>query len=75
MCRIPDLYELVAADAKLTEPMPPEKRVPAYLRQYTSPEVAERARNLPTHRDPTARKAVNNAEPRRKRRRRRRSTL
>lgn len=69
--KLPDLYELIAADARATEPVPPAKRVPAYLRQYTSPEVAERARNLPTYRDPTARKAISNAEPKRRRRRRR----
>ena len=74
--KLPDLYELLAADAKRTEPTPPEKRVPAYLRQYTSPELRERARSPRTpYRDPTGDKAVNNAEPKRRRRRRRRRAL
>lgn len=72
MRKLPDLYELLAADAKRTEPTLPGKRVPAYLRQYTNPDLAERKDAPRTHADPTARKAVNNAEPRRKRRRRRR---
>ena len=70
--RLPDLYELIAADAKLTEPMPPEKRVPAYLRQYITPDLVPRNDAPRTHADPTARKAVANAEPRKRRRRRRR---
>lgn len=72
MRKLPDLYELIAADAKRTEPTPPEKRVPAYLRQYTNPDLAPRKDAPSTHADPTARKAVANAEPKRKRRRRRR---
>ena len=72
MRRLPDLYELIAADARLTEPTPPGKRVPAYLRQYITPDLAERKDAPVTHADPTARKAISNAEPRRKRRRRRR---
>ena len=55
--RLPDLYELLAADAKRTEPVPPGKRVPAYLKQYTNPELRERKDAPPTHTDPTARKA------------------
>ena len=70
--RLPDLYELLAADAKLTEPVPPGKRVPAYLRQYTNPDLAPRKDAPRTHADPTARKAVANAEPSKRRRRRRR---
>lgn len=70
--RLPDLYELLAADAHLTEPTPPGKRVPAYLKQYTSPELRERKDAPRTHADPTGRKAVANAEPKRRRRRRRR---
>lgn len=69
--RLPDLYELLAAEAKRIEPTPPAKRVPAYLRQYITPELTERKYAPPTHADPTARKAVANAEPRRPRRRRR----
>lgn len=72
MRKLPDLYELIAADARLTEPTPPGKRVPAYLKQYTSPELRERKEAPRTHADPTARKAVANAEPKRRRRRRRR---
>lgn len=70
--RLPDLYELLAAETKRTEPTPPAKRVPAYLRQYITPELTERKDAPLTHADPTARKAVANADPRRKRRRRRR---
>lgn len=70
--RLPDLYELLAAEAKRTDPTPPGKRLPAYLRQYTAPELRERKDAPATHADPTARKAVANAEPRKRRRRRRR---
>ncbi len=72
MRKLPDLYDLLAADAHRTEPAPPAKRVPAYLRQYITPDLAERKDAPPTHADPTARKAISNAEPRRKRRRPRR---
>lgn len=70
MRKLPDLYELLAADTRLTDPTPPGKRVPAYLRQYTAPELTERKDAPPTHADPTARKAISNAEPRKRRRRR-----
>lgn len=63
--RLSDLYELLAADAKLTEPTPPAKRVPSYLRQYITPVLAERKDAPRTHADPTARKAISNAEPQR----------
>lgn len=68
--RLPDLYDLLATETKRTEPAEPTKRVPAYLRQYITPDLTERKDAPPTHADPTARKAVANAEPRRKRRRR-----
>lgn len=64
--RLPDLYELLAADTT-----PPGKCLPAYLRQYTAPELRERKDAPATHADPTARKALSNAEPKRRRRRRR----
>ena len=67
MAKMPDLYELLAAQAKADAPA----TMPSYLRQYTSPELRERKEAPRTHADPTARKAVNNAEPKRKRRRRR----
>lgn len=69
MAKMPDLYELLAAQAKADAPA----TMPSYLRQYTSPELQERARSPRTpYRDPTGEKAVSNAEPKRKRRRRRR---
>lgn len=52
--RLPDLYELLAAEACRDEPSPPAKRVPAYLRQYISPDLTERKDAPPTHADPTA---------------------
>lgn len=73
--RLPDLYELLAAEPKRTAPAEPTKRVPAYLRQYITPDLAPRKDAPRTHADPTARKAISNAEPRRKRRRRRRRHL
>ncbi|WP_237185502.1 hypothetical protein [Rothia nasimurium] len=73
--RLPDLYELLAADTKRTAPAEPAKRAPAYLRQYITPDLTERKDAPLPHADPTARKAVANAEPRRKRRRRRRRHL
>lgn len=70
--RLPDLYDLLAAEARRTEPTPPVKRVPAYLRQYITPDLTERKYAPPTHADPTARKAVANAEPKQPRPRARR---
>lgn len=68
MARLPDLADLMAAQARPEEP----PQVPSYLRQYTCPETT-RARNNPlTYRDPTGERAVKNLEPKRKRRRQRR---
>lgn len=67
--KYPDLYELLAAQDNTAA----AKTVPAYLRQFHTPELRERTRSLRTpYRDPTGDKAVSNAEPKRKRRRRRR---
>lgn len=63
--RLPDLYQLLAAEPKRTAPAEPAKRVPAYLRQYITPELTERKDVPMTHADPTARKAVAKAEPKR----------
>lgn len=66
MGRLPDLADLMAAQARAEEPPPP---VPSYLRQYTCPETTRDRDNRLTYRDPTGERAVNSATSKRKRQR------
>lgn len=65
MGRLPDLADLMAAQARAEEPPP----VPSYLRQYTCPETTRDRDNRLTYRDPTGERAVNSATSKRKRQR------
>lgn len=68
LVRLPDLAELMAAQARADDP----PQVPAYLKQFSFPDTTRFRKNRLTYRDPTGNKAVSNLESKHKRRRRRR---
>lgn len=72
MPRLPDLTELLAAQAERDQPTP---QIPSYLKQFACPETTRARNSKLTYRDPTGDKAVNNATAKRKRRRGRRGPL
>lgn len=74
MPRLPDLTELLAAQAQRDQPAP---RIPSYLKQFACPETTRVRNGKLTYRDPTGDKAVNNATytSKQQRRRGRRGTM
>lgn len=72
MRKLPDLYELVAEEARTEKKREQARGVPSYLRQFSG-EIAERKRPpQQTHKDPTAWEAGGKVDRERKRRRRHR---